>query len=76
MNQPEIKSRLVPTGAMASQLGVEPRELRAEAAAGTLPHVRVGRRGLLLDPERVIATLRHRSEGADIRAGGECHEAP
>jgi hypothetical protein len=53
---------LLDLGAMASRLRLQPQELRAEAEAGTLPHVRVGRRGLLFDAERVITELEARAE--------------
>ena len=52
---------LLDLGAMASRLRVQPQDLRAEAEANTLPHVRVGKRGLLFNPEQVMAAL-------DVRA--------
>jgi len=76
MEQPEPKTRLVPTGTLASQLGLHPRELRAEADAGTLPHVRVGKCGLLFDPEKVIASLQQRSKNAAAATGRELDAAP
>lgn len=52
---------LLPIGPMASRIGVQPKELRAEADAGTIPCVRVGLRGLLFDPIHVEAALRARA---------------
>lgn len=49
---------------MSRLAGIQEKELRAEAEAGTLPHVRVGKRGLLFDPELVLATLEARARSA------------
>ena len=59
---------LVPVGVMAARLGVRPQDLRAEAEAGTIPHVRLGTRGLLFDPERVLAVLAERAREAACKA--------
>jgi hypothetical protein len=58
------RTPLLSLGLMASQLGVRPQELRAEAEAGGLPCVRVGKRGLLFDPDRVFAVLAERAGDA------------
>lgn len=46
---------------MAMRLGIHPRELRTEAEGGGVPCVRVGSRGLLFDPELVLASLARRA---------------
>lgn len=59
---------------MAGRIGVPPKELRSEAEAGTIPHVRVGERGLLFDPVAVMAALEARakkSAEASPNYGGE-----
>jgi hypothetical protein len=52
---------LVPLVPMAERIGVRPHDLRADATAGTMPHVRVGKTGLLFDPARVFAVLADRA---------------
>lgn len=56
---------LLDLGAMASRLRVQPQDLRAEAEANTLPHVRVGKRGLLFDPEAVERVLAERAAATE-----------
>lgn len=50
-------SQLIPLGVMAAILGISARDLRVEANAGRLPHVRVGDKGLLFDRQRVEGCL-------------------
>lgn len=57
-------------GAMANQMGVYPRDLREEAEAGTIPHARVGLRGLLFEPRAVFEMLCLRATGAIEVDGG------
>lgn len=61
---------LLPIGPMAAHLGLAPRELRAEAESGKIPHVKVGERGLLFDPERVLAVLTERARESDRESEG------
>jgi hypothetical protein len=51
---------------MAAQLGLPPQELRAEAKAGKVPHVCVGKSAMLFDADVVLTVLiaRARSEVA------------
>ena len=48
---------------MASRLRLHPKELRREVEEGRLPAAKVGEKGLLFDPERVMALLRERAQG-------------
>jgi hypothetical protein len=48
---------LLPLGAMAARLGIQPRDLREAAEAGAVPCVRLGQRGLMFDPGSVEAQL-------------------
>lgn len=47
---------------MAAELGVPAAELRRSAAAGDLPCVRIGARGVLFDRERLLAALLRRAQ--------------
>jgi len=49
--------RLLPLGAMASELGIQAKDLRQAALAGTIPCVRVGERGLMFDSDAVERAL-------------------
>lgn len=53
----ENTNGLLPLGAMATVLGVQPRELRHEAEAGRVPCVKIGLKCLLFDAQVVIETL-------------------
>jgi hypothetical protein len=59
--------RLLPLGAMASHLGIQPKDLRQAAESGTVPCVRVGERGLLFDPKAVEHVLAERAATAERR---------
>jgi len=59
---------------MARQLGVPVTWLRAEACAGRLPYLKVGRR-LLFAPETIERLLRDRADG-NANAHGEAGEVP
>lgn len=50
---------------MAERIGVRPQDLRSDAIAGTMPHVLVGKSGLLFDPEQVLAVLAERARESD-----------
>ena len=52
---------LVPLAAAAAELGIQAKELRLEVDAGRLPHVRIGKRALLLNLELVRQVLRERA---------------
>lgn len=52
---------LLPLGAMAARLGVQPRDLREAAENGSVPCVRLGQRGLMFDPQRVESHLVERA---------------
>lgn len=62
-------TRLLPLGAMASELGIAARNLRAEALSGRIPFVKVGGTSLLFDPDAVRRTLLERSKEAERSAG-------
>lgn len=63
---------LLALGAMASELGVSARSLRAEAVAGRIPFVKVGETSLLFDPAAVRPVLLERSKEAERgRKGAE-----
>ena len=66
-------AELLPLAAVASRLGVATRDLRIEVERGTLPHVRVGERGVLLDLDAVQRVLRER---AAVRPGEAKKDAP
>lgn len=57
----QARSQLLPLGAMAADLGVNPPDLRSEAELGRIPFVRVGKRGLLFDRELVRRLLAERA---------------
>jgi hypothetical protein len=56
--------KLLVLGAMARQLGVEPRWLRIEAETGRLPHVKAGRT-LLFNPNVAEQLLIERASKGD-----------
>lgn len=58
------ETRLVTLAQLASRLRVNPSDLRLEVEAGRLPAVRLGRRGLLFDPELVERILGERASMA------------
>ena len=62
--------RLLPLGAMASRLGISPRDLREEALAGRVPCVSVGRGALIFDPDAVEESLARRARGPAETRGG------
>jgi hypothetical protein len=70
-NTPD-RRRLLPLGAMASQLGIQAKDLRQAAEAGTIPCVRVGERGLMFDPVIVEQAL---LDQASSRSREEVHDA-
>ncbi len=67
---------LLPLGAMASRLGIQPRDLREAAEAGAVPCVRLGQRGLMFDPSTVEQCLIDRAGSTPVRQDpGQCVEA-
>ena len=63
MRDVEISEAFVPLRRAAARLGVPAAWLRAEAQAGRLPCLRVGRR-LLFNPDSIEAALLERAERA------------
>ena len=53
---------------LSHELNLPSAWLRAEARAGRIPSLRVGRR-LVFDPERVMRVLSDRARGADANGG-------
>lgn len=60
----QVRSQLLPLGAMAADLGVSSPDLRSEAELGRIPFVRVGQRGMLFDRDLVTRLLAERANEA------------
>ena len=56
-------TRYLRTSQLAEQLGLAPKTVQRLARAGELPHLRVGLRTLLFDPDEVTAALKARARG-------------
>ena len=70
------RQKILVLGAMARQLGVEPRWLRFEAEAGRLPHVKAGKT-LLFNPDIVERLLVKRASSggqADVAEKGASND--
>lgn len=61
--------RLVPAKVLSAVLGVSTKDIELEAAAGRLPHIRVGERGVLFDLDHVVETLLRRAAGPLVHRG-------